>query len=275
MILNRPAQPGELLRLARQACGWSQLALSLVLDISQRHVSFVESGRACPSRQVILDWTQATCAGDALRDAILLLAGLAPGPRHVAAAGHIALLDEPLRRLLAANTPFPMAAFDLNWNIVGMNASGEWLAPYVMDRYWRKCDGCGVGMDMLDALCDDDGLLHAARNAPQAGLSLLAQLTQEAWLNPGLAVRVQRLEASLSRRYGLRNQPAGTAQPQGPRRLDFDTVFGALAFYMVQFSSASLAGNAAAGLRLEQWMPADEHTARVLQHHTSAPQPVA
>lgn len=260
MTLNTQAQPGELLRLARQACGWSQLELALVLDISQRHVSFVENGRACASRQTILAWMQATCAADALRDAALLLAGLAPAQRCDARLGALPLLDEPLRRLMAAPTPYPLTLFDRNWNILGMNACGEWLAPLVMARYWRKCDGSGTGMDMLDALCDDDGLLHAARNAPEAGLSLLTQLTQECWLNPELAARVQRLASSLSRRYGLRHPPCAPAQPAVPRRLDFDTRLGVLAFYTVQFCAGT-----ASGVRLEQWVPADEHTARVLQ----------
>lgn len=264
MTLNTQAQPGELLRLARQACGWSQLELSLVLDISQRHVSFVENGRACASRQIILEWMQATRAADALRDAALLLAGLAPGQRREARLGPPPLLDEPLRRLMAATTPYPLALFDRDWNILGMNATGEWLAPHVMARYWRKCDGSGVGMDMLDALCDDDGLFHAARNAPQAGLSLLTQLTQESWLNPDLAARVQRLAASLSRRYCLHHPPGTTAQRLPPRRLDFDTRFGVLAFYMVQFD-----GGTATGARLEQWVPVDDHTAQVLQHHAA------
>lgn len=71
----------DTLQRARRARRVSQLELSLRLGVSQRHVSFVESGRARPSRDLLTRWLGELDAPLALRNAALLQAGFAPAYR--------------------------------------------------------------------------------------------------------------------------------------------------------------------------------------------------
>ncbi|WP_422393900.1 helix-turn-helix domain-containing protein [Pseudomonas batumici] len=71
-------QLGELLRQWRGARGKSQLDLSLDAGVSQRHISFIESGRSTPGRQTLMDLAQVLDVPLRERNALLLAAGYAP-----------------------------------------------------------------------------------------------------------------------------------------------------------------------------------------------------
>jgi transcriptional regulator with XRE-family HTH domain len=79
--LNRaPASPelGAMLRHWRDLRGTSQLELSSHTGVSQRHISFIESGRSSPSRQTLMDIAQALDVPLRDRNSLLLAAGYAP-----------------------------------------------------------------------------------------------------------------------------------------------------------------------------------------------------
>src|SRR5262245_66323356 len=80
-----PSQPdmfGPMLRTWRRRRGASQLALALQSGVSQRHVSFLESGRARPSREMVVQLTTALDVPLRQRNAMLLAAGFAPAYRE-------------------------------------------------------------------------------------------------------------------------------------------------------------------------------------------------
>ena len=115
---------GELLREWRERRRLSQLELSLQADISTRHLSFLETGRSLPSREMILRLTEQLDVPLRERNHVLLAAGFAPVYARTA-------LDEPqmapvrqaLRRVLAAHEPYPAVVVDGAWNLVEANAS--------------------------------------------------------------------------------------------------------------------------------------------------------
>jgi transcriptional regulator with XRE-family HTH domain len=76
----RPAghQLGNLLRHWRTVRGRNQLDLSIETGISQRHISFIESGRSTPSRETLLEIAQVLDVPLRERNALLLSAGFAP-----------------------------------------------------------------------------------------------------------------------------------------------------------------------------------------------------
>ncbi|WP_141097088.1 helix-turn-helix domain-containing protein, partial [Klebsiella aerogenes] len=118
---------GELLKMARQAKGWSQLELSLSLGVSQRHVSFVESGRTRPSKELIVGWMLAVDAHPELLRAALLHAGFAAESGCGAATdSRQSFLPESVRLLLEASSPMPLVVFNGSWIMSGMNAAGKW-----------------------------------------------------------------------------------------------------------------------------------------------------
>lgn len=249
---------GEVLRMARQRRSWPQLELALTLDVSQRHVSFVEWGRARPSRTLVEDWMTATHAPATWRDAALSLAGFAPEPEvPLDWTGDEPALA-PLRRLLALEMPMPLLVFDDDWRILASNAAAEWIAPIVMPRY---CEERGIrctGMDMIDSVVAKDGLLHGAVNAAAVAGALLEQLTLESWVNPALAERVERLRVATFQRHPRARAP----EPSVPAsRIAFDTAAGELTFDFVQQVCPLSPGRR---LRTEQWVPADERTERFL-----------
>ena len=75
---TQPDLFGPMLRAWRRRRGASQLALALQSGVSQRHVSFLESGRARPSREMVVQLTSALDVPLRQRNAMLLAAGFAP-----------------------------------------------------------------------------------------------------------------------------------------------------------------------------------------------------
>jgi transcriptional regulator with XRE-family HTH domain len=117
-MAQAPSSLQETLRRARRGRRISQLELSLELGVSQRHVSFVESGRSRPSRELLIGWLQVLEAPLALSNEALLAAGYAPAysDRHLGdpwlaeaehalhpqgLSGHVSNLDDVGPRFLA------------------------------------------------------------------------------------------------------------------------------------------------------------------------------
>lgn len=109
----------ETLQRTRQARRVSQLELSLRLGVSQRHVSFVENGRARPSRDLLTRWLGELDAPLALRNAALLQAGFAPAFRASTLEDpDLAQARAALRQLLNAHDPMPALVLDAQWNLL-------------------------------------------------------------------------------------------------------------------------------------------------------------
>jgi transcriptional regulator with XRE-family HTH domain len=113
---------GVLLRDWRQRRRLSQLALALEADISQRHLSFVESGRAQPSRELVLNLAEQLAVPLRDRNKLLLAAGYAP-------VFNERPLDDPdldtvrsaVGRVLQGHEPFPAIAVDRHWTLLAAN----------------------------------------------------------------------------------------------------------------------------------------------------------
>jgi transcriptional regulator with XRE-family HTH domain len=113
---------GHLLRDWRQRRRLSQLGLALDADVSAKHLSFVETGRAHPSREMVLRLAERLDVPLRERNALLLAAGFAPLYRERPLADPE--LDDARRaieRLLAAHEPYPALAVDRHWNMVTAN----------------------------------------------------------------------------------------------------------------------------------------------------------
>src|SRR5579872_4247353 len=118
---------GNLLREWRQRRRLSQLDLACEAEISTRHLSFIETGRASPSREMILHLAESLDVPLRQRNNLLLAAGYAPIYQDRS-------LDDPALRpareaidaLLAAHEPFPALAVDRHWTLIAANRA---LAP--------------------------------------------------------------------------------------------------------------------------------------------------
>lgn len=122
---------GGLIREWRMRRRLSQLDLAADAEISQRHLSFVESGRAMPSREMVLHLAEQLEVPLRQRNQLLLAAGYAPTFSE-------STLDDPLlapamaavEMVLKGHEPFPAIAVDRHWNLVAANAA---LAPLLED----------------------------------------------------------------------------------------------------------------------------------------------
>ena len=124
---------GELLRAWRRARGMSQLDLALQTEISSKHLSFVETGRAQPSRDVVR--RLATTLDLPLRDrnALLTAAGYAPIYRErELGAPEMASVARALDFMLDHHEPFPALVADRLWNIVRQNVASQRLLAVLL-----------------------------------------------------------------------------------------------------------------------------------------------
>ncbi|SFQ02970.1 Helix-turn-helix [Variovorax sp. PDC80] len=255
-----------LLRHTRASKNISQLDLSLRLGVSQRHVSFLETGRAAPSRDLLLAWMNEVEAPTSLRNAALSLGGFTTVASEEGASwiGMTDANEAALQRMVQLHNPLPGLVFDPDWKMLATNCAGQWLCTVVMPGYCEAVDHRFEGLDMIDCVAHDDGLLSHSRNAAQVGASLLAQLQTESWLRPSLRPRVDRLADSLHRRYGrLPEVPSlGLATPS--LNLSFDTPLGVLNFSTFQSAFGIPQDINSSSLRIELWFAADAHTREVM-----------
>jgi transcriptional regulator with XRE-family HTH domain len=115
---------GALLRRWRTTRHLSQLELSQEAEISARHVSFIETGRAQPSRDMVLLLASVLEVPLRERNALLHAAGFAPAYRETGLDDPaMADMREAVRLILRQHEPCPALAMDRHWNLVMANAS--------------------------------------------------------------------------------------------------------------------------------------------------------
>lgn len=119
---------GTLLRYWRGVRKMSQLDLALASDVSARHISFVESGKSVPSRELLLDLADALEVPLRERNPLLHAAGYAPLYEVRALdAPELAPVLRSLRAVVDRMGPYPAAALDAQWNVLFVNRAGERL----------------------------------------------------------------------------------------------------------------------------------------------------
>jgi len=126
---------GLLLREWRQRRNLTQLELALGSAVSARHLSFIETGRARPSREMILHLAERLDVPLRERNQLLLAAGFAPvfGERALDDS-EMAPVREALDRFLSAHEPYPAVAVDRHWNIVASNRGVAYVTRGVADE---------------------------------------------------------------------------------------------------------------------------------------------
>jgi transcriptional regulator with XRE-family HTH domain len=117
-----PRGVGPLLRDWRRQRRLSQLHLAVEADVSARHLSFVETGRSKPSRELVLHLAEHLEVPLRDRNALLLAAGYAPVyPRTPLEAGEMAPVREAIDKILTGHEPFPAVVVDRRWDLVSAN----------------------------------------------------------------------------------------------------------------------------------------------------------
>ena len=130
---RRTSQVGKVLQHWRAARGMSQLALALEADVSPRHMSFVETGRAQPSRELVLQLARALDIPLRERNVLLLAAGYAPVYRESALdAPALRAVRAALDAILAKQEPYPAVVMNRRWDMLDTNAGATRLFGFLL-----------------------------------------------------------------------------------------------------------------------------------------------
>jgi transcriptional regulator with XRE-family HTH domain len=252
-----PSPAGILLRQWRDIRGKTQLDLSFDAGVSQKHISFVESGRSTPSRQMLLDLAQALDVPLRERNELLVAAGYAPlYSHHALDASAMDSIGKALRRMLRQHEPFPAIAMDRHWNVLMTNDAAPRLFNCFIDMAARPSP-----RNLLHLMFDPAGMRPFLANWPQTARGLLARVYREA-LGHVIDEKTKVLLAELSQYPGVKPEwrapSPGDDMPMIPLSFVKDGV------RLNYFSMITTVGTpqtvTAEELRLECMFPADDAT---------------
>jgi len=166
---------GVLLRHWRDVRGKSQLDLSLDTGVSQRHISFIESGRSVPSRQILMDLAQVLDIPLRDRNALLLAAGYAPLYSEGAwNAQEMQSVTNALGRILRQHEPFPAVVMDRYWNVLMANDATQRFFNGFIDMAARKAP-----RNLLHLMFDPAGMRPFVANWEQVAKGLFERVYRE------------------------------------------------------------------------------------------------
>ncbi len=256
--MSHAPQVGPLLRAWRQRRRRSQLDLALDAEISQRHLSFVESGRAAPSREMVLRLAEQLDVPLRERNTLLLAAGFAPAyAERPLTDPRMETVRHTVETILAAQMPHPALAVDRQWNLLAANPMIGRLLAGVADPALLT-----PPVNVLRLALHPRGLAPRIANHAEWRAHLLARLRREVAVSgdAGLAALLVELSAYPAPPEAPPSQPGlvpgGIAVPlllEGPSGrlalLSTTTVFGTAAEVTL------------AELTIEAFHPADPATA--------------
>jgi transcriptional regulator with XRE-family HTH domain len=169
-------QLGELLRYWRHERGKSQLELSMDTGISQRHLSFVESGRSAPSRDFLSIVSDALNVPLRERNALLLASGYAPQyGEQTMDAEQMAIVTHAIDRMLHQHEPHPALVLDRRWNVVRTNEAAPQFFGSFVDLEARP-----KPRNLLDLMFDPAGMRPFVEEWEKVAAGLLQRVRREA-----------------------------------------------------------------------------------------------
>lgn len=256
---------GDLLREWRKRRRFSQLDLASEAALSTRHLSFVESGRASASRDMLLRLAEQLAMPLRTRNRLLLAGGFAPEhPERALDAPDMAAAREAVEAVLTAHMPFPALAVDRHWNLVLANAA---LEPLLADV---PAELLAPPVNVLRLSLHPRGLAPRIENLAEWRHHLLERLARQSdgTGDPVLARLLAELSALPFR--ASRTHPAPASAVAVPLRLKMRD--GACLSFL---STTTVFGTATdvtlAELTLECFYPADTATRAALLTTSSFP----
>jgi len=249
---------GELLRQWRERRRLSQLELSIEAEVSTRHLSFVETGRSQPSRELLLHLAEQLDVPLRERNRLLLAAGYAPVYAETALdAPRMAAARDAVRQVLKGHEPYPAVVVDRAWNLVEGNESLRLLTDLVAP------DLLAAPANVLRASLHPRGLAPHIANLPEWRAHLLARLRRQVDLTGD--ADLQALAKELEEYPGAGPEPP--VELPGPGEIVVPLRFtNGLSFFGTIATFGTPLDVTLAELSIESFYPADEHTAEVLRN---------
>jgi len=269
MSLTASRPVGELIRDWRQRRRLSQLDLACEADISTRHLSCVETGRAMPSREMLLHLSERLDVPLRERNALLVAAGFAPMfPERAIDDPALKPARDAVELVLRAHEPYPAVAVDRHWNVVSLNRAChlflEGVAPELLQP----------PVNVLRLALHPKALAPRIVNLAEWRDHLIARLHQQiaASADAGLVALMQELvDYPVPGAAGARpgHDYGGIVVP-----LLLDTAAGRLRFFSTITMFGTPVDVTLSELAMEAFFPADDETAAALRRLGDT-QPVA
>lgn len=191
---------GLMLKRWRSQRHMSQNDLAMAANVSSRHISFLETGRARPSRKMVLRLAEVLDVPFRGRNTLLDSAGHQQAfcETELGDPG-LSVVSETLDFILASHDPYPAVVLDNMWNVVRTNRSGKRLLAFLMDGKLERRDG---SINVVDWLVEDGGLRDHLENWSEIGIEMVRRIHRKAEsdgsdkrLNVMLGKLLQALEA--------------------------------------------------------------------------------
>ncbi|MFD5751101.1 helix-turn-helix domain-containing protein [Streptomyces sp. NPDC127033] len=258
---------GVLLRDWRQRRKLSQLDLALKADTSTRHLSCVETGRARPSRDMVLRLAENLEVPLRERNSLLLAAGYAPAYRESPlGSDRMAMARRALRTMLTNHEPYPSVVIDQVWDVIDYNVAMSVLLntvpPHLTD----------TGANVMRLILHPDGLAAHCLNFAEVRANALARLAHQAGATGHRGLKALYEEVSA---YPAPPDPDQLSAPVDPTGfvapLRVRTPYGNLSLFSMVATFGAPADVTLSELAVETFFPADEETARILRDVPAAP----
>jgi len=258
--LASSSQVGDLLRQWRQRRRLSQFDLAGEAAISTRHLSFVETGRSMPSREMLLRLAEHLDMPLRVRNQMLTMAGFAAVyPERPLDAPEMNAARRAVEIVLAAHAPYPALAVDRHWTLVAGNAAVAPLLAGITAALLQP------PVNVLRLSLHPDGLAPRIDNLGEWRTHVLARLQRQInqSADPGLIALQQELSRYPSRASSTRGHDlAGIAVPL---RLRVEGMAEPLSLISTTTVFGTSIDVTLSELALECFFPADESTRRALE----------
>lgn len=254
---------GARLRWWRKRRGLSQLDLAGAAGVSQRHVSFLESGRTQPSREMVLCLAAALDVPLRQQNVLLVAAGFAPlwGARDLTAPD-LAPVNQALDHILTQQEPFPALVVDRHWNLLRANVGAQRLTTFLTAPASTPASS-GV-VNLADWLLSPDGLRPLLVNWQDVAIHFLRGVQADALADgtPDTAALLQRLLAYPG--IPALSQVSALEEPQPPvLAMHFRQGATALRLFTTIATLGTPHDVTVQEIRIECFFPADMETAHV------------
>jgi transcriptional regulator with XRE-family HTH domain len=170
---------GRLLKEWRGRRGFSQLDLAVAARTTQRHLSFVESGRATPSREMVLRLAATMDLPLRQQNVMLLAAGYAPAWRERdLSTPELAVVNKALDYMLAQHEPYPAFVVDRRWNLLRANRGALRLTEFLTGP--MPASSSSEPVNLAVALLSPEGLRPFIANWEEVALYFLRGVQADA-----------------------------------------------------------------------------------------------
>jgi transcriptional regulator with XRE-family HTH domain len=258
---QRPAGIGPALKHWRRLRGVSQLDLALEARVSARHVSFLESGRSRPSREMVLILARALRLPLRERNDLLDAAGFARiFSESALGEAPLALARQAIELLLSHQEPYPAVVLDRRWNVREINAGARRLFTWLRDGAALDAE-----VNLVRSIFDPRALRRHLANWSEVAASIVQRIRSEAVAGV-VDPETEALLGEISRRTDLpadwlQSLDSASGAPILP--VTFVKDGARLAFFSAVTTIGTPRDITLQELRIEHFFPVDETTKRV------------